>query len=64
MDPVLVEIYSTVLPAAPFVIAAYGLMFLVMLGYVAYVLAKLKNTEKKLSALEEHLGIGSSDDDR
>ncbi len=52
------------LPAAPFVIAAYGLMFLVMLGYVAYVLAKLKNTEKKLSALEEHLGIGSSDDDR
>ena len=30
MDPVLAEIYSTVLGAAPFVIAAYALIFLVL----------------------------------
>ncbi|MDO4590700.1 MAG: heme exporter protein CcmD [Slackia sp.] len=55
MDPILAEIYSTVLDAAPFVIAAYALLFLVLCGYVAYIMTKLKRTEKKLAALEEHL---------
>lgn len=55
MDPILAEIYSTVLDAAPFVIAAYALLFLVLCGYVAYIMAKLKRTEKKLAALEEHI---------
>lgn len=55
MDPVLAEIYSTVLGAAPFVIAAYALIFLVLCGYVVFITAKLKRTEKKLAALEEHV---------
>lgn len=55
MDPVLAEIYSTVLDAAPFVIAAYALLFLVLCGYVVYIMTKLKRTEKKLAALEEHV---------
>lgn len=55
MDPVLAEIYSTVLGAAPFVIAAYALIFLVLCGYVVFVTTKLKRTEKKLAALEEHV---------
>ena len=55
MNPVLMEIYSTVLPAAPFVIAAYAGILLVMAGYVFYVTSKLHKTEKKLAALEEHV---------
>lgn len=55
MDPVLAEIYSTVLDAAPFVIAGYALLFLVLCGYVVYIMTKLKRTEKKLAALEEHV---------
>lgn len=55
MDPVLAEIYSTVLDAAPFVIAAYALLFLVLCGYVVFIMTKLKRTEKKIAALEEHV---------
>lgn len=55
MDPVLAEIYSTVLTAAPYVIAAYALIFLILLAYVAFIMTKLKNTEKKIDALSEHV---------
>lgn len=55
MDPILAEIYSTVLPAAPYVIAAYALIFLILLVYVVFVMTRLKNTEKRLDALEEYV---------
>lgn len=55
MDPVLAEIYSTVLTAAPYVIAAYALIFLILLAYVAFIMTKIKNTEKKIEALSEHV---------
>lgn len=54
MDPILAEIYSTVLDAAPFVIAAYALIFVVLAVYVAFVVAGLRKTEKRLQALEEY----------
>ena len=34
MDPVLVEIYRTVIDAAPYVLAAYVLLWLGMMGYI------------------------------
>ena len=55
MDPILTEIYSTVLTAAPFVIAGYALLFLILLVYVAIVMTKIKSTEKKIDALAEHV---------
>ncbi len=55
MDPILEEIYSTVLGAAPYVIAAYALIFLIMAVYVVIVITKLNNTEKKIEALAEHV---------
>jgi len=55
MDPILAEIYSTVLEAAPFVIAAYALIWLVLLIYVAIVLSRLKATEKRMTLLEDLL---------
>ena len=55
MNAVLSEIYSTVLTGAPFVIAAYALIFVILLAYVVYTMTKLKRTEKKLEALSEHV---------
>ncbi|MDR2109263.1 MAG: hypothetical protein LBP28_07390 [Coriobacteriales bacterium] len=55
MDPILAEIYSTVFTAAPYVIAAYALIWLVLLAYVLLVVFGLKRTERQLAALEETL---------
>ncbi|MDR0347071.1 MAG: hypothetical protein LBH56_01680 [Coriobacteriales bacterium] len=55
MDPVLAEIYSTVLTAAPYVIGAYALMWLVLLAYVLVVTFGLKRTERQMAALAEEL---------
>jgi CcmD family protein len=55
IDPILAEIYSTVLTAAPYVIAAYALMWLVIFGYVLIVTLGLRRTERQLAALEEAL---------
>ncbi len=53
MNSVLAEIYSTVLEAAPFVIAAYALIWLILLGYVVIVTMGLKKTERQMKVLEE-----------
>jgi len=53
MDPVLVEIYKTVLGAAPFVLAAYVLLWVGMFGYVAFVMMRLNGLEKQIAVLEE-----------
>lgn len=53
MNSVLVEIYSTVLEAAPFVIAAYALMWFALLAYILFVTLGLKKTEKQMAILEE-----------
>ena len=53
MNPVLSEIYSTVLGGAPYVIAAYALIFAILMEYVIMTTMKLKNTEKNQEALEE-----------
>jgi hypothetical protein len=53
MDPILAEIYSTVLTAAPYVIGAYLLMWLVLFVYVLVIVLGQKNAEKQIAALEE-----------
>ena len=55
MDPILAEIYSTVLTAAPFVIGAYALIWLILLAYLLIVTLGLKKTEWHIAALEEAL---------
>ena len=55
MDPVLTEIYSTVLTGAPCGIAAYALVFLGLFAYVFFIMGKLKKAERKIAALEEYL---------
>lgn len=55
MNPVLAEIYSTVLPAAPFLIGAYVLIWLAILVYVLVINSKVKRAEQQLMLLEEAL---------
>lgn len=53
MNPVLADIYSTVIPSMPFIIAAYALMWAVLLIYVFVSVIGLKKTEKQIAVLEE-----------
>ena len=53
MNPVLSDIYSTVIPSAPFIIAAYALVWLALLVYVMIVVRGLKKTEAQIAVLEE-----------
>lgn len=53
MNPVLADIYSTVIPSMPFIIAAYALLWAVLLIYVFVSISDLKKTEKQIAVLEE-----------
>ena len=56
MDPILQEIYSTVVPSAPFLIAAYALLWAALLVYVIVMQRGVKNSEKRLDLIEAELG--------
>ena len=53
MNPVLADIYSTVIPSMPFIIAAYALMWAVLLIYVFVSISGLEKAEKQIAVLEE-----------
>jgi CcmD family protein len=53
VDPVLKEIYSLVMPAAPYVLAAYGILWLGLFGYITLVLRRLGRIEAELRVVEE-----------
>lgn len=53
MNPVLADIYSTVIPSMPFIIAAYALMWAVLLIYVFVAMRGMKKTEQQIAVLEE-----------
>jgi hypothetical protein len=55
MDPVLTEIYSTVFDAAPYVIAAYALLWLGLMVYIGFGVRRVSNLEKQLTVVEESL---------
>ena len=53
MTPVLADIYSTVIPSMPFIIAAYALLWAVLLIYVFVSMRGMKKTEQQIAVLEE-----------
>lgn len=53
MDPVLSEIYKTVFGAAPYVIAAYALLWLGLVGYIAFGIRRVSKLEQQLELVEE-----------
>lgn len=55
MDPILAEVYSTVLPAAPFVIAAYVGIWIALFVYVFVLSRRAKRTREDIDALREAL---------
>ncbi|MCL1890992.1 MAG: CcmD family protein [Coriobacteriia bacterium] len=61
MEPnaILDTIYSDVLAGAPYVIAAYALIWLVLFVYVVVVISRLKATEKRMALLEELVSKGN-----
>lgn len=55
VNPILAEIYSTIIPSAPFVVAAYALLWLVLLAFVFVVWRKVCAAEQQVALLEEQL---------
>ncbi len=55
MDPILAEIYSTVLPAVPYVAGAYLVIWAILIIYLFIVDRKVKNATRELIAIEETL---------
>lgn len=55
MNPVLADIYSTILPSAPFVIAAYALLWVALLVFVFMIMRGIKKSEAQVVVLEEAL---------
>jgi CcmD family protein len=53
MDPVLKEIYTLVVPAAPYVIAAYVVLWLGVFGYLFALAGRLGRVEEQLAIVEE-----------
>ena len=53
MDPTNAELYKLVLPDAPYVVAAYGVLWLALVGYVSLVLTRLMKLEKEIAIVEE-----------
>ena len=55
MNPILSDMYATVIPSAPFIIAAYAIVWIALLVYVFVVVRGLKRTEDQIALLEEAL---------
>lgn len=53
MNPILADIYSTILPSAPYIIAAYALLWVALLVYVLMVFRGTKKATARLTLLEE-----------
>ena len=55
MDPILAEVYSTVMPAAPFVLAAYVGIWLVLFVFIHSLWKKQQGTRADIDALKAAL---------
>ena len=55
MISILEEIYSTIIPSAPYIIAAYALLLAVVLVWVFLQFNKQKKLDQQLTLLEEEV---------
>ena len=53
MDPILLDIYSTIIPSAPYLIAAYVLLWAALFAFVFFVWRKVEKTESQIELIEE-----------
>ena len=55
MNPILTEIYSTIIPSAPYLIAAYVLLLATLIVWLFVQFRAQKKLDQRLSMLEEEL---------
>lgn len=55
MNPILQQIYATILPSAPYIIAAYALMWAALVVYVIYATVRMKKLESQMHVLQDLL---------
>ena len=55
MNEILMSVYGAVLPAAPYVIAAYALIWVALFVYVAIIVRGMRKNERDLTALERQV---------
>ncbi|MDP2181995.1 MAG: heme exporter protein CcmD [Actinomycetota bacterium] len=53
MDATNAELYKLAMADAPYVIAAYGILWAALIGYVSMVLRRAMRLEKEIAVLEE-----------
>ncbi|MCL2818222.1 MAG: CcmD family protein [Actinomycetia bacterium] len=53
IDPTNTELYDLVLRDAPYVIAAYGILWIALCGYVTFMLSRMLKMSKEISLLED-----------
>lgn len=53
MDPILADVYSTALPAAPYVIGAYALIWVILMVFAIAMFVRSRKTQKDIDALRE-----------
>ena len=53
MNPILAEIYSTIVPSMPFIVAAYALLWVVLLIWMFLQFQKQRKLEQQVMLLEE-----------
>jgi CcmD family protein len=53
IDPGLQQIYADIMPNMPYLLAAYAVLWLGLLGYVGLALRRLGKLEKQLAIVEE-----------
>jgi CcmD family protein len=53
MDPTNAELYKLVLPDAPYVVAAYAVLWLALIAYVSLVLSRMMKLEREIKLIEE-----------
>ncbi len=63
MDPTVEELYTLVLPNAPYVIAAYGILWAALVVYVGFIMRRVMRLEREIEVVEESVarraGAGS-----
>ena len=53
MDTVIQQIYQLVVPSLPYVLGAYGVLWLGLMIYVAAVMSRVGKLERQLALVEE-----------
>lgn len=64
MDPILNSVYGAILPSAPYVIAAYALIWVVLFVFVAIIVRGTRKNQRDLDLLEREVARLQEKEDR